>query len=174
MRWTLVACVVAVLAACKDDGPPKPRWVHKPTEIDRSTWGRDCGGGEVPAVYKPSSNGTSDLWQVSGPPDSSLAVLCTIEWSQDGSRIELVGVTAWQRKTLDPRLAEPAFRRALPVVMRELPAEVQAAVRRLVDNPEQGVLRTRVRGFTIRRGLLMNSTDAELQLDVLWDPERIQ
>ncbi len=172
MRWYLVACVVAVLAACKDEGPPKPRWVHKPTEIDRSTWGRDCGGGEVPAVYK--RGGSSDLWSVSGPEGSRLSVLCSLHWNEAGTAIESMSVSAGQRSTLDPRLTEPAFRRALPVVMRELPEEVQAAVRRLVDNPEQGVLRTRVRGFTVRRGLLMNSTDAELQLDVLWDPERIQ
>lgn len=170
----MAIAALIVLGGCKDEGSPKPRWVHKPSEIDRRTWGRDCGGSEAPAVYKPSSNGTSDLWQVSGPPESSLAVLCTIEWSQYGARIEFVGLTAAQRKALDPSLTEHAFRRALPVVMRELPAEVQAAVRRLVDSPEQGVLRTRVRGFTIRRSLLKDSTDAEIQLYVFWDPERIQ
>jgi hypothetical protein len=174
MKWALVSGVVAVLAGCKDEGPPQPRWVHKPSEIDRTTWGRDCGGGEVPARYARSINGTSDLWHVNGPPGSRLSVLCSMDWSDDASRIEFVGVTAGQRGTLDPSLTAAAFRRAVPVVMRELPAEVQAQVRLLVDNAAQGVLRTRVLGFTIRRGLLEDSTQAEMQLYVFWDPERIQ
>lgn len=167
-RSTFALCGVAfvALAACKDERPPAPRWVHKAAEIDRETWGRDCGPGATM-----HSTRTGDLWSVPGRPGEKLSTLCALEWVDDRrGQVQSIDIRT-QQETLDPSQAEAAFQRALPVLMREIPEEVQREVKSLVEKPESR--KVRIRGFTVTWQYLQQATRAERVLRIVWDPQRI-
>ncbi|MBL8622224.1 MAG: hypothetical protein JNK64_13005 [Myxococcales bacterium] len=167
-RSTFALCGVAfvALAACKDERPPAPRWVHKAAEIDRETWGRDCGPGAVLQTTP-----TADVWTVPGGPGERLATVCSLEWADESHhQVESVSIHN-QQDTFEPIQAEGAFRRALPVLMRELPEEVQREVKALVEMRESR--KVRIRGFTIEWQYLQHATRALRSIQVNWDPQRI-
>ena len=158
--------LLVALAGCKDERLPDPRWVHKAAEIDRETWGRDCGPGATM-----HSTRTGDLWSVPGRPGEKLSTLCALEWVDDRrGQVQSIDIRT-QQETLDPSQAEAAFQRALPVLMREIPEEVQREVKSLVEKPESR--KVRIRGFTVTWQYLQQATRAERVLRIVWDPQRI-
>ena len=50
----IAALALAGLAACKDSGPPKPRWTQKPSDFDRAADSRSATSstGANPTIFK--------------------------------------------------------------------------------------------------------------------------
>ena len=75
----IAALALAGLAACKDSGPPKPRWTQKPSDFDREHWGDACA---EPVRHTP---GGSDIWSRMLPENTWASIGCSLDWAADGS-----------------------------------------------------------------------------------------
>jgi len=157
----IAALALAGLAACKDSGPPKPRWTQKPSDFDREHWGDACA---EPVRHTP---GGTDIWSRMLPENTWASIGCSLGWAEDGSLL-FITIYAAQGGPEPRLLVESTLARGLPLLYAALPADAQAVVRELVAARRNAVVRRG--GFTISHEVHRSQPYEYQAVSVSWEP----